>query len=236
MNGAGNSEVAHAACGGGRCSGALPTQNYVLAVAIIAAVTGVAWWLNAHTGFPLGRWAFMVAPGARLPLGFPVWLPGLAVLALLSARGTARLLLEGRPRGRNHGLWLLALSSALATLTHTAADLVATRRLGWWAWASELRWNGIALWPIVGTWGVLTLALALATPALLDKRSNPRPTPRRAWLAWFVPTLLAAVAALGCASDAAVAVLAAPTLLVGALAFQRSRDAAPDCALPATPE
>ena len=214
----------------GRAWRGLPLQNLVLAALIIAATGGAAQLLNAQTGFPSGRCQFADNSGPRWLGGFPVWLPLVWPVVLLSARGVAQCILLPRRRLPNYGYGLLALTTGLATLLQASFDLFATRVAHRWRWGNAA-WiiEGIALPNLAGCMLVSVVALLLAAPALIDKRpvqSAPGLLPLGLWFALNVVLL---ASSLSRASDAGVAVLAAPVLLATSFAFQRGRGAHAHC-------
>jgi hypothetical protein len=73
------------------------------------------------------------------------------------------------------------------------------------------------------------LALLLATPALIDKRPVQPPPTLLSLAAWCALNLALLAACVSRASDAAVAVLAAPVALGTVVAFQRHRSAVATC-------
>lgn len=205
-------------------------QTLALATFIMTAVGGAAQLLNAQTGFPFGRCQFADSSGLRWPGSFPVWLPLVWPVLLLSARGVAQCILLPRRRLPNYGYALLALTAALATLVQANFDLFARRVAIWWRWEDAARIiEGIALPNLVGCMLVNVIALLLAAPALIDKRpvrSGPGLPPLGVW---FALNLVFLGSSLSHASDATVAVLAAPVLLATVFAFQRRRGAHAHC-------
>ena len=215
----------------------LPLQNLALAAAVMGGVAGAACLFNGETGFPFGRCEFGRSAGWAWLGGFPIWLPAVWIVALLSARGTARLLLCPKRQSRHYGYWLLGGTAALAAPPQAALDLFATRGMHWWRWTSaNWIWEGIALPNLAGLLAVNALALLLATPALIDKRpvqALPGTLPLAVWLGLNVASLAGCVSR---ASDAAVAVLVAPVLVVTGLAFQQHRRTVVDCSAPSSRE
>jgi uncharacterized membrane protein len=213
-----------------RASWGLPLQNLALAAFVMTAIGGAAQLLNAQTGFPFGRCQFADSLGPRWPGSLPVWLPLVWPAALLSARGVAQCILLPRRGLPNYGYTLLAMTAVLATLVQTSFDLFARHVAIWWRW-EDAAWiiEGIALPNLVGCILVNIIALLLAVPALIDKRpvrSGPELLPLGVW---FALNLVFLGSSLSHASDATVAVLAAPVLLATVFAFQRSRGAHAHC-------
>ncbi len=201
----------------------LPVQNLLLATAVLGGVSGVALFLNAHTGFPFGRGHLAGEVPAHWIIGCQAGLVLAATLSLLTARGVAKLLLLPLRGRQDYGYWLLGSSALLGTLPLTGLDLLATQVGHWWRWESSAwQWQGIALPTIAGWLLVHSIALLFATPALIDKRpvaSAPGVLPL---VGWFALNAVCIASCLSHTRDAAVAVLAAPVLLVTTLAFRRS--------------
>lgn len=208
----------------------LPLQNLALAAVVIGCFNGAAQWLSIQTGFPFGRghgmggfgWSGEIAWRAGLVLG--------AVVSLISARGVAKLVLLRRRRSPRYGYWLLALNAVLGVLPLAGLDLLVTQGDWWWCWEDGVwQWQGIAL-PNSAGWLLMNiLSLLLATPALIDKRPIRRPPGLRPLVVWFALNAACLAACVSRASDAAVAVLAAPVLVVTALAFRQHRLTIVDC-------
>ena len=208
----------------------LPLQNVLLAAFVIAVFAVLAEVLNAATGIPFGRRASGESgSSASLSLRLAV-LPAVCVVALLSSRGVAQLLLLPRRQSGRHGYWLLALNALLGTLSLAVLDFWATQVTHWWHWDDGAwRWEGITLPNVAGTMCVNVLALLLATPALINKHPG-QPAPALAPLVvWFGLNLALLAGCVSRASDAAVAVLAAPVALVTVLAYQVHRRAVMNC-------
>jgi hypothetical protein len=211
----------------------LPLQNILLATGILAAcVVGVV-GLNAWVGFPFGRLQWVRAVERCPACGPHLWLVLVSVVALFSARGVAKLLLLPRKGGAHYGYWLLALSALLATLPLVGFDLLATQVKSWWHWENVAwHWQGIALPNLAGWFLANVIALLLATPALIDKRPVQPPPGLRPLAIWFALNAGCLAGSAARASDAAVAVLAAPVVAVTMLAYQAYRHTVADCNLP----
>lgn len=207
-----------------RPPGRLPLQSLLLAGIVIASLGGAALALNARTGLPFGRLVTRQENASPLWSGFPLWLPLAWAAALLGARGVAQLWLWSRRQSPRHGYWLLAAAAGLAVLPQAALDLFATRRMHWWTWESSAPiWEGTAPWNLVGLFLVNLIALLCAAPALVNKHPHPRSPGLRTLGVWSGLTLALLAGCAGRASDAALAVLAAPVVIVTVLAFRNAR-------------
>lgn len=212
----------------------LPLQNVLLAACVIAAVAGIAEALNAATGFPFGLRTFGGNERSTVSLLCASVPPAVCIVALLSARGVAKLLLLPWRASDRYGYGLLALNALLGTLPLVGLDLLATRVAHWWHWRdSAWHWQGIALPNLAGWLCVNVLALLLATPALIDKRPVQPPPALLPLAVWSVLNLALLAGCVSRVSDSAVAVLAAPVALVTVLTFQRHRKAVANCGRPA---
>ena len=208
----------------------LPMQNLLLAAVVIGGVSCTALFLNTQTGFPFGlrRWDENVP--AHWTIGCQAGLIMAATLSLLSARGVAKLLLLPRRGRQDYGYWLLGLSALLGTLPLSGLDLLATQVGHWWRWGDHAWiWQEIALPNCAGWLLVHSIALAFATPALIDKRPVPSMPGLGPLLGWFALNAVGIVGCLSHTSDAAVAVLAASVLFATTLAFHHSCRASDRC-------
>ncbi len=208
----------------------MPLQSLALAACVTGAASSAALLATAHTGFPFGRCEFSGNAGPRWLGGFPIWLPLVWIVALLSARGTARLLLRPQRQRPNYGYGLVATTAALATVTLAALDLFAVQGMHWWRWtATGWSWEGVALPNLAGSFVVSVLALLLATPALIDKRPVQSPPALLPLLVWFTLNCAFLAGSAAHVSEAALAVVAAAAVVVTTLAFQRSRASVSPC-------
>jgi len=168
----------------------LPTQNVILAAAIIGGVGGIAHILGAITGIPFDRFQFADAAGVRL-LGMLPWpIPALWIIATLNSRGVARLILWRWRNLSNYGYWLIGLTALLTALFDLALDPFASQVKQCWLWQptnSLPGWHGAPLGNFIG-WLVIALLIQVcATPALINKRTpmpivSPEYHPLAVWL------------------------------------------------------
>jgi len=157
-------------------AGHLPVQQVLLAAVIIAGLGGLAHGLAAATAIPFGPIQFLNA-GPQL-FGYLAWpIPVIWVIAVLNSRGVARLILRPWRKTRSYGFWLLGMTATLAVLFDLALEPFATKVRGYWMWMPTklpVKWFGTPITNLVGWILVVLLALAFATPCLINKQQRPR--------------------------------------------------------------
>jgi hypothetical protein len=173
----------------------LPLQNVLLASGILAGVFALAVILNHFTQIPFGPVAF----SKRVPLMFdslPLFSPLIPVVAILSSRGVARLMLRPWRQGVHYGYWLFATAVVLTLVFDLGLEFFAAHQRGFWTWSPTrvpVSWFGTPLTNFFG-WAVVTiLSLAFATPALINKkpvRYAPDYDPLGLWLMALATFLL----------------------------------------------
>lgn len=156
-------------------SAQLPAQNIALAAVIIAAIGGGIHALNALTGIPFGPLIYKPESGPRL-FGALVWfMPLWWVVAVLSSRGVARLILRPWRKIRAYGFWLIGITTLLTLLLELNFQPFATHTRGYWMWPPGkliVDWFGTPLSDFLG-WLVTTLLiLAFSTPALMKRKPS----------------------------------------------------------------
>jgi uncharacterized membrane protein len=205
----------------------LPGQNTLLASIDIAAIAGAILTLGALTGFPFGPFVYDNAMGPRLFSVLPWAAPLIWIVAVLSSRCVARLILRRWRRTPNYGLWLIGLTALLVVLLDFGLEPFATQVLHLWHWHPVpicLAWYSTPCTNFLG-WAVTALlVLALATPALINKRPSPQPPPdSHPLLVWFLTNLLFASGAMVHRLWAAALLGLAVSLGVAALALWGAR-------------
>ena len=154
----------------------LPWQNVLLAAAVIGGIAGgasaVAWFLG-WPGFFAGtsEWALFQFPGAGSAL---LW-----IVALLSSRGVARLILRRRRESSFYGFELIGLTTVLAA----TLDLEILDRFSW-----KYNWER----PLVRLLTALLIQV-LITPALMRKKPGKVAPAFHPLYVWTALNLLLAV-------------------------------------------
>jgi uncharacterized membrane protein len=176
----------------------LPLQNVLLAAGVIALIGGAVSAVGAHTGIPFGPHAYTRAAGPRL-FGLLPWpVPLIWVVAILNARGVARLILRPWRMMRTYGFRLIGLTTGLSLAFELAWEPFATRARHYWLWTPTrfpFDWYGAPLTDFVAWTGTVLLMLAFATPALINKKPARFPPDFHPLLVWVLLNLLFATVA-----------------------------------------
>jgi hypothetical protein len=176
----------------------IPWQNVFVASAIIALISSASQRLALLAGI---RSALLMNTGASWPVPL-VWL-----VAVLNARGVARLLLEHRRKSPVYGLQLIGLTVLLAGLFGfglSSWDRSQTPdHLFRESWCAPLSLAFTAL-----------LTFIVATPWLIKKRPVEQPPEYQPLIIWLMLNVLFVTAALLVASRVLPLVLATANLLI----------------------
>lgn len=177
----------------------LPVQNVLLASCIIAFIGSLAHTVGVKSGIPFGPFMFGSEIGQKLFGTLPWVMPLLWIVAVLSSRGVARLILRPWRKIRTYGFWLIGLTALFTMLLDCALEPFATHVKHYWLWVPgglSLTPQGAPLSNSVGWFTVPLLMLAFATPVLINKQLSKRSAPDFHPLAvWLGGILLFAVAA-----------------------------------------
>jgi uncharacterized membrane protein len=171
----------------------LPGQNVLLAVAIIAAIGGLAQLIGVMTAFPFGPLVYTPAAGPRLLDTLPWWIPLMWVIAILNSRGVARLMLRPWRKTRTYGFRLIGLTTVLCVLFDAGLEPFAGRVMGYWLWRPtrlSLNWYGTPVSNFAGWMVTVLLILAFATPALINKSPVKHPPDYHPLVLWCLLNLL----------------------------------------------
>lgn len=154
-------------------SGHLPAQNVLLATAIIGLIGGGIELIGALTGVPFGPVVYTQAAGPQLFDSMSWSVPFVWVIAVLNARGVARLIMRPWRKLRIYGYWIMGLTALLTLLFDFGLEPYATRFNHYWLWRPTklpFDWYGTPLSNFLGWLVTVVLALAFATPALMKKK------------------------------------------------------------------
>jgi putative membrane protein len=204
----------------------LPAQN-VLAVSLVIAILAAAvQTLGFLTGIPFGRFAYTDEIGPRFFPPLPCAMPLVWLVAILAARGTARLILRpGRTR-RNYGLRLLGLTVLLAVLFDLGLEPFATQVKHYWSWEpapSGVNWYGTPWTNFIGWAAAMSLVLIAATPWLINKKPGPEAASYEPLAVWALLNLLFATSAARHQLWAAALLVSTGTAVVTLLAARGGR-------------
>jgi uncharacterized membrane protein len=180
-------------------AGQLPAQNVALAAVIVGILGGAVHVLGAFTGIPFGPINYAPESGVRLLGTAPWFMPLLWIIAILNARGVARLILRPWRKLRIYGYWLIGITTLLTLIFVLGMEPFATHARHYWFWGAtklSVDWYGTPLSDFLGWVVAALLILAFSTPALMKKkpsRSYPEYHPLIVWTAIQVLFIAGAV-------------------------------------------
>lgn len=167
----------------------LPLQNVVLSTLMIAAFSGLLAAVNAKTGIPYGPRVFQDAAGWQILEGVPWSLLCLWIVAIVSSRGVARLIVRPWRKTKAYGFWVIGLTNLLALIFDFGLEPHAGAARRYWTWhvrSSVPEWYG-APWVNFLGWAVTLLGiLFLTTPWLINKQPVKQPTDYHPLLVWLL--------------------------------------------------
>lgn len=171
----------------------LPAQNVLLAAVIIAVIAGVIQAIGALTKVPFGPYVFTRAAGPKifgvLPWCVPLWW----IVFIFTGRGVARLILRPWRKSRTYGFRVIGLTTALVLILDLGLEPFATVAKRFWLWEPtklNVLWHGTPISNFLG-WLLTTLiALAFATPVLMNKRHRKTPTDYHPLVVWTLLNVL----------------------------------------------
>ena len=151
----------------------LPEQNVILASAVIALIASASIVLGAKTGIPFGPFTFQKNMGSLLFDPLPAAAPLIWIVAIINARGVARLALRPVRTTRNYGFWLLGITTLLTVLFDANLEPFATQVRSYWTWSQikmPLNWYSTPWSNFMGWTVTCLLILGFATPTLISKK------------------------------------------------------------------
>ncbi len=170
-------------------SAQLPAQNVLLAAVIISFIGSAMNCIGSVTGIPFGPVVYS-QDGGPLLFNLISWtMPLIWIIAILSSRGVARLILKPWRKIRAYGFWLIGLTTILALLFDCGLEPFATRILHLWLWRPTkitFDWYGTPVTNFLGWIVTALLILAFSTPALMKRKpakSSPNYPPFIIWIA-----------------------------------------------------
>jgi uncharacterized membrane protein len=170
-------------------AGQLPAQNVLLAAAIVGVMGGAIHTLGAFTGIPFGPITYFHESDPRLFNALPWFMPFLWIIAILNARGVARLILRPWRKLRIYGYWLIGITTLLTLIFVLGLEPFATHARHYWFWSATklpVDWYGTPLSDFLGWVVTALLILGFSTPALMKKKpskSYPEYHPLIVWTA-----------------------------------------------------
>jgi uncharacterized membrane protein len=202
----------------------LPGQNVMLASVLFALLGGGAHCLGILTGIPFGRHDYTEHAGPRLFYPLPWSVPVIWLVAILTSRGVARLILRPWRNTRVYGFWMMGATALL--VVDIGLEPFATKVNHYWIWQPTkfpLDWYGAPLMNFFG-WGITALLiLAFVTPTLTNKRPVTFPPDYQPLVGWLLLTLLFLTGGLTHQLWLAVTVSGLSSIAVAVLAIRGAR-------------
>jgi uncharacterized membrane protein len=203
-------------------SGQLPLQNVLLAAVIIGVIGGGIQLIGALTGIPFGPVVYTLDAGPKLFNSMSWLVPFLWIIAILNARGVARLIMRPWRKLRIYGYWVIGLTALLGLLFDCGLEPYATHLQHYWFWRPtklSVDWYGTPLSNFLGWLLAALLVLAFSTPSLMKKKPSKSILNYHPLIVWISMNVLfiaaslsqhlwlaAALSAAGCAVATAFAV------------------------------
>ena len=195
----------------------LPAQNVLLAATLIAVGGGVAQMIGTLVFVPPVRFQ-PASPGVPwFPSALPWWVPLTWIVILLNSRGTARVILRPWRENRAYGIWLLSLGTALCLAIEMELEPFAARMNGHSFWdvrQQGLNWHESPAAMLPAWTAATALVLALATPALIQKKPVELPPDYHPAALWILLNILCVTDAIARHSPCAAAFGAGAVLAV----------------------
>ena len=206
--------VAGVACTITALSNRLPLQNVLLAVFLIAVLGGAVHTLGVITGIPFGPFEFGAGVGPVVFNTLPWAVPLIWILAVLNARGVARLILRPWRKTNAYGFWLIGVTAVLTLLFDFALEPFASRVKHYWLWTPTkfpVTWQGAPLSNFLAWAAVSVLISVVIAPTLINKQPGKRNTPDFHPFAIWLGALL--LFAAGCAQSGLLSAAVADGIL-----------------------
>jgi uncharacterized membrane protein len=205
----------------------LPLQNVFLAAGVIASVGAIAHGICTVASIPFGPLTFASA-GPTIFGELPWSVPFLWVVAVLSSRGAARLILRPWRKLKAYGFWWIGLTAVLTALFDFALEPFATQVKHFWVWRETkfpFTWYAMPLTNPIGWLVTTALILAFVTPALINKQPRSRNSPPDFFplILWVLAVLLFGIGAATQNLWPPVVYCAAAVIVVGGFAIRGAR-------------
>jgi len=205
----------------------LPTQNCILAGVVIGAAGASAETLGAVTGIPFGPLVYNPQNIGRPVFNLVPWtVPLIWVVAILNARGVARLVLRRYRTRLNYGFWLMGATVLLVVLFEFSFEPYASVVKQYWTWKQTRLpsdWYTTP-WTDFFGWGVTAaLILLFVTPALINKSPIKHPPSYHALIVWEALSFLFLTATAQGRLWGAASLIAGQMVVVAAFSILGSR-------------
>jgi putative membrane protein len=204
-------------------SGQLPVQNVLLAAVIIGVIGGGIQLAGSLTGIPFGPVVYTHDAGPQLFSSMSWAVPFVWIVAILNARGVARLIMRPWRKLRIYGYWVIGLTAILALLFDSGLEPYATRFNHYWFWRStkmSINWYGTPFTNFLGWVLTALLVLAFSTPSLMKKKPSKSKLNYHPLVVWIAMNVLFIAASLSQHFWLAAATNTAALILVTAFAVR----------------
>jgi uncharacterized membrane protein len=166
----------------------LPLQNVVMSILLIATCSGLLTAVGVKTGIPFGPLLYTEALGEKIFDTVPWMMLWIWIIAMISSRGVARLIVRPWRKTSYYGFWVIGLTIALVLILDLGLEPYAAKARRYWIWRatdSLPHWYDAPLTNLLG-WAVTALGvMVLTTPWLINKQPVKQPTdyhPLGIWL------------------------------------------------------
>jgi uncharacterized membrane protein len=179
----------------------LAGQNILLAATIIGLLGGIAHGMGAKTAFPFGPFVFSEAAGPQF-FNVLAWsMPLIWIIAILNARGVAKLILRPWRKLKSYAFWLIGVTATLVVLFDLALEPYAAYVNRYWLWLPTkfpFTWYGAPIANFFGWMLTALLILAFTTPSLSKKpaRTNKNRLDYHPLVVWLLALALFATSAI----------------------------------------
>ncbi len=176
----------------------LPGQNVMLASMLIAIIGGAVPSVGAIVAIPVGPSVYggRLGPQFFCPLRWAAAM--LWLVAILTSRGVAGLILGRWRARRDYGLRVIGLSAILAGVFELGLEPFATEVKRYWLWhpaQARLEWYGTPWISFLGSAAAAMLILVAVTPALINKKPVEQTPQYHPLMVWVLMNLLFATGA-----------------------------------------
>jgi uncharacterized membrane protein len=177
----------------------LPAQNVLSAALLIVALATLFEFVGVLTDVPFGPRLYMKRFGEKVLNVLPWPVPLVWLVALLNARGVARLIMRPWRKTTYYGFWVIGLACGLVVMLDLSFEPFATLSQGYWFWRAPqtaLRWYTAPWVKFLGSFLVALAILAFTTPWLLNKQPVKQPIDYHPLVIWLLLNVLFATDAL----------------------------------------
>jgi uncharacterized membrane protein len=171
----------------------LPAQNVVATCLLILGLSGVIEAIGIMTNVPFGPRIYTGNLAPKILNAFPWLVPVLWLVAMVNARGVARLIMRPWRKTTYYGFWVIGLTAGLLVFLDLNFEPFASLGRGWWFWQTP---RTVLIWhtaPWVNFLGCFLTALAIlgfTTPWLINKQPVKQPIDYHPVVMWALLNLL----------------------------------------------